>query len=152
MALPGIRGESGCLRRGAIKFICWAIDCAGDCRYPVLVTTEAVRTGKREMRTVLFVCWLALSVGALLCGIHTARAQGVDVRQACTPDAMRLCNDFIPDVAKITACMNAKHRLLSVECRTAMAASHREQYRHVRRYAVRHERRERHVRHERHHS
>jgi hypothetical protein len=104
------------------------------------------------MRTVLFVCWLALlPVGVLICGVQGAGAQGVDVRQACTPDAMRLCSEFIPDVPKITACMNAKRRLLSMECRTAMAASHHEQYGHVRRYRVRHVRHERHERHERHH-
>jgi hypothetical protein len=89
------------------------------------------------MRITYFVCWLAVSVGALFYGFDAARAQDVsaDVRQACTPDAMRLCSAFVPDVAKITVCMKAKHRLLSQECRTAMAASHRGAYRrHVRVY------------------
>jgi hypothetical protein len=41
-------------------------------------------------------------------------------RQACTPDALRLCSDYIPDVAKITACMRAKSAQLSEPCRAAM--------------------------------
>jgi hypothetical protein len=98
------------------------------------------------MRKLLFVCWLALSVGALVCSVHGASAQDVDVRQACTPDAMRLCSDVIPDVPKVTACMHAKYRLLSVECRTAMAGGRHERYGHAHRYYH-----GRHVRHERHH-
>jgi hypothetical protein len=79
------------------------------------------------MRTIHFVCWLALPIGAILfCGLNGAGAQGtaapaVDVRQACTPDAMRLCSDVIPDVPKVTACMHAKRAQLSKECRSAMA-------------------------------
>jgi hypothetical protein len=75
------------------------------------------------MRTILHVCRLALPVGALLlCGVGAASAEvPADVQQACTPDAMRLCNDTIPDVAKTTACMKAKRAQLSQECRVAMA-------------------------------
>ena len=80
------------------------------------------------MRTMFFVCRLALPVCALLiCSLHQAGAQGpagsgpVSVEQACTPDAMRLCSEFVPDRAKITACMKAKHAQISKECRLAMA-------------------------------
>ena len=81
------------------------------------------------MRTTLFVYRLALPVCALLfCSLQQAGAQGaatsstpVDVEQACTPDAMRLCSEFIPDRAKVTACMKAKHAQVSKECRVAMA-------------------------------
>lgn len=41
-------------------------------------------------------------------------------RQACTPDAMRLCSDAIPDVARVKACMQAKSAQLSEPCRIAM--------------------------------
>ncbi len=41
-------------------------------------------------------------------------------RQACTPDALRLCSDYIPDVGRITACMKAKYSQLSTPCRAAM--------------------------------
>jgi hypothetical protein len=83
------------------------------------------------MRSMRFVCRLALPVGALLLyGLQGAEAQVVDVRQACTPDAMRLCSEFIPDEAKITVCMHTKRAQLSVECRTAMAGPRRVSSRH----------------------
>lgn len=76
---------------------------------------------------------LALPVGVLLYCLHGALAEeSEEVRQACTPDAMRLCSEFIPDKAKITHCMMAKRRQLSAECLTAMRkGSH---HRHVARY------------------
>jgi len=53
--------------------------------------------------------------------LDAANAQGSDAaRQACTPDAMRLCSDVIPDVARVTACMKAKSAQLSPACRVAM--------------------------------
>jgi hypothetical protein len=85
------------------------------------------------MGTVGLIGRLALPVCALLLyGSAGANAEVVDVRQACTPDAMRLCSDFIPDVPKITACMHAKHAQLSVECRTAMAGGGHPEGRHHR--------------------
>lgn len=50
----------------------------------------------------------------------TAGQVSQSARQACTPDAMRLCSDYIPDVGKITACMRAKSAQLSEPCRAAM--------------------------------
>jgi hypothetical protein len=80
------------------------------------------------MRTTFFVFRLALPVCALLfCSLNQAGAQGapstgpVSVEQACTSDAMRLCSEFVPDRAKITVCMKAKHAQISKECRVAMA-------------------------------
>jgi hypothetical protein len=91
------------------------------------------------MRLATVICRLAVPVGVLLYGLGGASAQGVDVRQACTPDAMRLCSEFIPDVAKITACMTAKRAQLSQLCRTAMVASRPAPRRRVvRYYRVRH--------------
>jgi hypothetical protein len=77
------------------------------------------------MRTVRFVCWLALLAGALFYQLDSANAQAnapasSDAQQACTPDAMRLCSDAVPDVAKVTACMKAKSSQLSPACRLAM--------------------------------
>ena len=90
------------------------------------------------MRTIHFVCWLALSVGALLGGLDEAGAQGGDVRQACTSDAMRLCSDFIPDEAKITACMHRKRAQIGPECRSAMAAGRHVGHGRAHGYRVRH--------------
>lgn len=38
-------------------------------------------------------------------------------RAACEPDAMRLCNQYVPDVQRISACMSHYHRYLSAACR-----------------------------------
>jgi hypothetical protein len=87
------------------------------------------------MRSIRLICRLALSVGALLIGgLHGVNAQAVvpDVRQACTPDAMRLCSEFIPDEAKVTACMHKKYAQIGPECRTAMAAGRKGGSRHAR--------------------
>ncbi len=85
------------------------------------------------MRTIVFVCWLALPVGALLYGLDGANAQAIGAEQACTPDAMRLCSAFIPDRARVAACMRARRAQLSAECRRFMVAGGHVRYgRHVR--------------------
>jgi hypothetical protein len=33
-------------------------------------------------------------------------------RAACEPDAMRLCNQYIPDVQRVSACVSAYRRYL----------------------------------------
>jgi hypothetical protein len=38
-------------------------------------------------------------------------------QQACSPDAMRLCGDFVPNVDAITACMIKKKAQLSPQCK-----------------------------------
>ncbi|MGY8664128.1 hypothetical protein Q3C01_17415 [Bradyrhizobium sp. UFLA05-109] len=37
-------------------------------------------------------------------------------QQACSPDAMRLCGEFVPNVDAITACMIQKKSQLSPQC------------------------------------
>ena len=94
------------------------------------------------MRIMRVICRLALPAGVLLCCLNGAGAQGsVDVRQACTPDAMRLCSEFIPDPEKVKTCMLSKRSQLSEQCRTAMVASrgrvatsHHVERRHVERH------------------
>lgn len=39
-------------------------------------------------------------------------------RRACRADAMKLCRDFIPNVKRITACMEKNISKLSPLCRT----------------------------------
>lgn len=94
------------------------------------------------MRSIRFICCAALGV-FLIGSLHAAVAQTVDVRQACTPDAMRLCGEFVPDEAKIIACMHRKYAQIGPECRSAMAAG--------RRGRRTHEAREGHAHHGRHH-
>jgi len=73
------------------------------------------------MSTIRFICSLALPVGMLLASLNGAGAQGsAEAREACTPDAMRLCNEFIPDEAQVKACMLRKRSQLSEACRLAM--------------------------------
>ncbi len=73
------------------------------------------------MRMVRFVCLLAMLASVFFYHLDGAVAQGSDAeRQACTPDAMRLCGDAIPDVVKVTACMKAKFSQLSPPCQVAM--------------------------------
>ena len=85
---------------------------------------------------------LALPIGVstiifLICYVGSASAQdgagkqeGVaaqvaeETREACTPDAMRLCADYIPDVPKITSCMEARFKEISLPCRAAMIHEH----------------------------
>jgi hypothetical protein len=52
--------------------------------------------------------------------VPAAAAVSPEVQQACTPDVMRLCNQFVPDVAKITACMNRNRKNVSQACREAI--------------------------------
>jgi hypothetical protein len=83
---------------------------------------------------VRFIFRSTLPAGLLLIGLHAAAAQGTpEERQACTPDAMRLCSDFIPDVPKITKCMTAKRAQLSKECLLAIAHARRQYHRHYHR-------------------
>jgi hypothetical protein len=73
------------------------------------------------MSTIRFVCALALPVGLLLASLNGAGAQGGEsAREACTPDAMRLCNEFIPDEERVKSCMLRKRSQLSEACRLAM--------------------------------
>jgi hypothetical protein len=79
------------------------------------------------MRKASFLLWRVLSVAAFLIFlVHlagSARAQeqvSQETRQACAPEAIRLCREFIPDVPKITACMAAKYTEINEDCRIAM--------------------------------
>ena len=68
---------------------------------------------------------LAGAIGvAVLIGLAggPAAAQGTpEQRQACEPDAMRLCSEFILDVDRITACMVKKRVSLSPACRAVFS-------------------------------
>ena len=60
---------------------------------------------------------LTMSCAAGLAALLVAPAAAQDrAAELCTPDVMRLCNEFVPDVDKITSCMQKKRRQLSPEC------------------------------------
>jgi hypothetical protein len=58
---------------------------------------------------------LLISVGSF--SSANAQYRGTpEMQQACTPDVMRLCNDDVPDVDKIVACMKRNRPNLSPAC------------------------------------
>ena len=59
-----------------------------------------------------------LIIIALLASASAAFAAGTpEQRRACRDDAFRLCRKFIPDVKRITACMEKNIDKLTPECR-----------------------------------
>lgn len=64
----------------------------------------------------------ALALGLVLsAGTTPAAAQGsAEQREACQPDAFRLCGEFIPNAQTTAACLFRKKRSLSPACREVM--------------------------------
>jgi hypothetical protein len=62
------------------------------------------------------------SIAFLLSQVGSGIAQDVEdtTREACRPDALRLCGQYVPNVDEITNCMTAKFKEVSPECRAAM--------------------------------
>jgi hypothetical protein len=64
---------------------------------------------------------LALSAAIVVAFSGSVAAEVDDeTREACRPDAWRLCAAFIPNVDRITECMSAKIKEVSPACRAAM--------------------------------
>jgi hypothetical protein len=61
---------------------------------------------------------LAISTGATPAAAQANRAEA---EQLCTPDVMRLCNEYIPDPNRIVRCLKAKRRQLSPGCHAALS-------------------------------
>lgn len=63
----------------------------------------------------------ALTTGLVLCLAMLPAASRAftqdDQRRLCTPDVFRLCASEIPDVERITACMQRQRASLSEGCR-----------------------------------
>ena len=66
---------------------------------------------------------------SLLCGaigflfvatVTPVAAQAPNAEQACTPDVMRLCSEFIPNPDPIVRCLKAKRAQLSPGCHAAL--------------------------------
>jgi hypothetical protein len=70
------------------------------------------------LRSAKFQFGLMLAT-ALAVSTLPAAGQGYsqEQEQACTPDAMRLCGAYIPDVDRITVCMIQNKSQLSPACR-----------------------------------
>ena len=70
--------------------------------------------------------WLCAAAGLLTILVVTTGstpvlAQAADAADRCTPDVMRLCNEFIPDADKIVVCLKRKRHQLSASCASALA-------------------------------
>lgn len=66
----------------------------------------------RLFSTIIFAC------GTIALLASSALAAGTpEQRRACRKDAMTLCRQYVPNVEKITACMEAKKARLSPRCR-----------------------------------
>jgi hypothetical protein len=64
---------------------------------------------------------LALLLPLLALGSTESLALGTKAeRQACTPDAVRLCSQHFPTVGKVVSCMRANRSNLSAACRAVM--------------------------------
>ena len=71
-----------------------------------------------------------LTVLIVAAGTKPAAAQASDAADRCTPDVMRLCNEFVPDADRITACLKAKRGQLSQSCRSALQPQGKRSRRH----------------------
>ena len=64
---------------------------------------------------------LATLVGSIF-GANAQYRGTPEMQQACTPDVMRLCNNDVPDVDKIVACMKRNRPNLSPACGAVFGA------------------------------
>lgn len=73
-------------------------------------------TDRRLFHVPLFAA-AALIAAAAWVTPATAQSSDQEAAQACTPDVFRLCNEFVPDRARITACLFKKRLQLSPACK-----------------------------------
>ena len=78
--------------------------------------TSVKTSSNLQARSLLCAAAGVLTILIVAAGAKPAAAQASDAADRCTPDVMRLCNEFVPDVEKITACMSKKRSQLSPEC------------------------------------
>ena len=64
----------------------------------------------------------AMSIALSVVGLNGAFAQQgtPEQQQACQPDVMRLCGNFIPDVDRIVACLKTNEPNLNPACHDVM--------------------------------
>jgi hypothetical protein len=61
--------------------------------------------------------WLLATTLAVSAVPAAGQGYTPEQEQACTADAFRLCSSEIPDIGRVTACMDAKRSQLSPPCR-----------------------------------
>ncbi|HXH44339.1 MAG TPA: hypothetical protein VNK51_10910 [Bradyrhizobium sp.] len=78
------------------------------------------------MRTERIALGVVLAIGAMVApGAAFAEENRGTMEQqmACTPDVWRLCSDQIPDVSRITACLQQNTPQLSSSCRAVFQSN-----------------------------
>lgn len=70
------------------------------------------------IRSTLLVLVFALGATAAMAATASKSAQSLEDRRqaACYNDVQRLCASAVPDVDKVTACMEGKRSLVSAPC------------------------------------
>jgi hypothetical protein len=88
--------------------------------------TPATRSTLRRLRDALALLALALTFA-----ISPAVAQQWTPQQraACEPDAIRLCNQYVPDVQRTSVCMSHYRRYVSPACRAVLYGGRRKKLR-----------------------
>jgi hypothetical protein len=76
-----------------------------------------------QSRSLLCAAAGVLTILFVAAGARPAAAQASDAADRCTPDVMRLCNEFIPDADRIVGCLKAKRRQLTPSCLSALQPS-----------------------------
>jgi type II secretory pathway component PulL len=84
-----------------------------------------LRTAQRTLRPVIGLAALFGLALAFASSPAAAQQWTPEQRAACEPDAMRLCNQYVPDVQRVSACMSHYRRYLSPACRAAFAGGGR---------------------------
>ena len=79
-----------------------------------------IRNAQPKLRPITAAAFSAALLGLVLTFVSSpaaAQQWSPEQRAACEPDAMRLCQQYIPDIDRIRACMVHYRRYLSPACR-----------------------------------
>jgi hypothetical protein len=87
---------------------------------PIEQGTSVKKLSSLPSRSLLCATAGALTLLIVAAGARPAAAQASDAADRCTPDVMRLCNEFIPDADRIVACLKSKRRQLTPSCASAL--------------------------------
>jgi hypothetical protein len=94
---------------------------------PRETTGECIRMRSKLATALCLAAGFSLCASAAWAQSDDRFANGVDVkeRRACTPDVQRLCNDYVPDVTQIVACLKREldQGNLHAPCAQAVAAA-----------------------------
>jgi hypothetical protein len=88
-----------------------------------------IRTARLNLRPSIGLAAL-LGLALTIASLPAAAQQWTpEQRTACEPDAMRLCNQYVPDAQRVSACMSHYRRYLSPACRAVFGGGQRRKLR-----------------------